>query len=250
VDLQPAIREWLRTWCRSGDVPERWTAAAAHGFTLGQRSVTESLNELRILGTPSERPQGLDPEEDSIVDRAAFSIAKILAFGQIRPVLDCLGRWIRSERTSLRRLALFAMDYLTDLYGFELGYLAISVSGEHPELPAGTERWPLLLTLQWQQPALTEPIADLLRQLLRARAGGQVAKLFIGKWIREAERDGECLETLARFLPYVIDDESDEKRLRHLILKLQEDWADPLESEVAARLYEALRARQERYALT
>ncbi|WP_370962221.1 hypothetical protein [Amycolatopsis sp. cg9] len=246
-DLRPAIRARLRRWCRTGSYAARWTTASAHGFTLGRRYATEALNELRILGTPAERPPTTGPD-DALVVVAGFSIAKLLAFGEIRPVLDCLGRWIRNERTSLRRLALSAIDQLTDLYGFELDYLAISVTGERPELPAAAEKWPLLLTLQWQQPELTEPIADLLRQSLRARAGGFTAKKLIGKWIRVAERDDECLETLARFLPYAIETESDERRLNHLIEKLREDWVDPLRPEVAARLTEAVRAREERYA--
>ncbi|MEU7787454.1 hypothetical protein [Amycolatopsis sp. NPDC049159] len=245
--LRPAIRERLRRWCRSGSYSARWTTASAHGFTIGRRYATESLNELRILGTPTERPPTTGPD-GVLVEVAGFSVAKIFAFGEIRPVLDCLGRWIRNDRSSLRRLALSAIDHLTDLYGFELDYLAISVTGERPELPAAAEKWPLLLTLQWQQPDLTEPIADLLRQSLRARAGGNTAKKLLGKWIRVAERDGDCLETLARFLPYVIETDSDERRLDHLIEKLREDWVDPLRPEVAARLTEAVRARKERYA--
>jgi hypothetical protein len=245
-DLRQAIRRQLRRWCRTGTYAARWTAAAAQGFTLGGRYVTESLNELRVIGTPAERPPTTGPDEGLIVV-AGFSIAKLLAFGEIRPVLDCLGRWIRSERSSLRRLALSAIDQLTDLYGFELAYLHISVGNERPELPAGTQKWPLLLTLQWQQPALTEPVADLLRQSLRARAGGHAAKSLLGKWIRVAERDDECLETLARFLPYVVDTENDRRRLEHLVEKLREDWADPLRPEVAVRLTEAVHAREERY---
>ncbi|MEV7096764.1 hypothetical protein AB0M80_28320 [Amycolatopsis sp. NPDC051045] len=245
-NLRPAIRRQLRRWCRSRSYPARWTAAAAQGFTFGRRYVTESLNELRIVGTPAEGPTDTGPD-DGLVWVAGFSIAKLLAFGEIRPVLDCLGGWIRSERSSLRRLALNAIDQLTDLYAFELDHLAVSGGSERPELPAVAQKWPLLLTLQWQQPALTEPIADLLRQALRARAGGSVAKQVLGKWVRVAERDTECLETLARFLPYVIDTESDRLRLKHLVDRLQTDWADPLRPEVSARLTDAVHARRERY---
>ncbi|MEV6829906.1 hypothetical protein, partial [Amycolatopsis sp. NPDC051102] len=244
--LRPAIRRMLHHWCRSHSYAARWTAAAAQGFTLGGRYITETLNELRIIGTPAERPTvgGFD---ESLVWAAGFSIAKLLAFGEIDPVLDHLGRWIRSERSSLRRLALNAIDQLTDLYGFELDYLHISLGNEGPELPSAAQKWPLLLTLQWQQPELTEPIADLLRQSLRARIGGYTAKNLLGKWIRITEHDDECLETLARFLPYVVDTESDRLRLKHLIDRLQADWADPLRPAVAARLIDAVHARQERY---
>ncbi|MET8849653.1 hypothetical protein [Amycolatopsis sp. NPDC004625] len=245
-DLRPAIRRMLRHWCRSGSYAARWTAAAARSFTLGRRYLTESLNELRIIGTPAERPTviGLD---DNLVWVAGSGIARLLAFGEIRPVLDCLGEWIRSDRSSLRRLALSAVEQLTNLCGFDLGFLSLSGGNALPELPAVTQKWPLLLTLQWQQPELTEPIADLLRQSLRARVGGYTAKNLIGKWIRIAERDDECLETLARFLPYLVESESDRLRLKHLIDRLQTDWADPLRPEVAARLTDAVHARQERY---
>lgn len=244
--LRPAIRRVLRHWCRSRAYPARWTAAAAQGFTLGRQYIAESLDELRILGTPSECSTDGGPDEN-LVWVAGLSIARLLAFGEVRPVLDCLGGWIRNERSSLRRLALNAIDRLTDLYGYELDYLAVSGGSERPDLPAAAQKWPLLLTLQWQQPALTEPIADLLRQSLRARAGGSVAKQVLGKWVRVAERDAECLETLARFLPYVVETESDRLRLKHLIDRLQADWADPLRPEVAARLTDAVHARQERY---
>ncbi|MDX3195560.1 hypothetical protein PV458_44775 [Streptomyces sp. MN03-5084-2B] len=245
-DLRPAIRELLRVWRRSRSYPARWTAAAAHGFVLGRRHITESLNELRIIGTPTELPSiaGLD---QGLVWVAGSSIARLLAFGEIRAVLDCLGEWIRSERSSVRRLALSAVEQLTNLCGYELGHLAMSAGNELPELPAATQKWPLLLTLQWQQPAFAEPIADLLRQSLRTRVSGYTAKNLLAKWIRVAERDAECLETLARFVPYIVETESDQRRLKHLVKTLCEDWADPLRPEVAARLTDAVHARQERY---
>jgi hypothetical protein len=245
-DLRPAIRRMLRQWCRSPGYAARWTAAAARSFTLGQRYVTESLNELRIIGTPAERPAiiGLD---DNLVWVAGSSIARLLAFGEIHPVLDCLGEWIRSERSSVRRLALSAVEQLTLRRVFELGHLTMSGGNELPELPDATQKWPLLLTLQWQQPALTEPIADLLRQSLRTRVSGYTAKNLIGRWIRVAEHDDGCLETLARFFPYIAETETDRRRLEHLVENLREDWTDPLRPEVAARLTDAVHARQERY---
>lgn len=240
--LRPAIRERLRSWRNNEDHALRWTAAAAHGFALGRRYLDESLNELRILGTPSERKQTMDDRDDlALVGISGFSIAKLAAFGEAEPVLDRLEQWIRSDRSSLRRLAVFALAHLIDLYGFELDYLAMSVGREErPALPAGAQRWPLLLALQAQDPRLTEPIAGLLRQLLRVREGSWIAKEFLGKWIRSGERDPKFLEVLVDFLPYVVEQESDAYRLTHLVDRMSKDWADPLRDEVVRQLDEAI----------
>jgi hypothetical protein len=235
--LRPAIRDRLRYWRRNGSPAQRWTAAAAYGFTLGRRYIDESLEELRILGTPAERRHPMvDGDDHALRSRAGWSVAKLLAFGQVGPVLDRLRQWIHSDRSSLRRLALSALDSLIDFYGFELDYLSISAGGGKPVLPVAAERWPLLLTLQWQDPCLTEPIAYLLRHSLRARGGDQIAKQFLGKWIRAGERDAECLDVLERFLPHIVEQDGDARRLRHLVGRMRTDWAEPLGEDVAERL--------------
>lgn len=238
--LRAAIRQRLRFWRRHGGFDERWTAAAAYGFVLGHKHIDESLEELRVLGTPSERQKPLDDDDDhALVWIAGFSIAKLFAFGAAEVVLDHLRRWIASPRTSLRSLAQSAVRRLVDFYGFELDHLDIAVGQDRSPLPEQMKRWPLLLSVQVQSPELTEPIADLLRQLL-SREGDQLAKQFLGRWIRQSERDDELLTVLAGFLRHIIRNDGDEFRLIHLLDRLSQDWAEPLCSDVARRLRDAI----------
>jgi len=104
---------------------------------------------------------------------------------------------------------------------------------------AGLLAWPLLLSVHVRSPELTEPIADLLRQLLR-REGDQVAKQFLGRWIRQSEHDAELLAVLTGFLRHIIRNDGDEFRLIHLLDRLSRDWAEPLYMDVASRLREAI----------
>jgi hypothetical protein len=240
--LRAAIRERLRFWRRHGGFGERWTAAAAHGFVLGRQNIDESLEELRVLGTPSERQRPLDDDDGddyALVVIAGFSIAKLFAFGTSEVVLDHLRHWIASPRTSLRSLAQSAVRQLINFYGFELDHVDIAVGWDRPAVPERMKRWPLLLSVHARSPELTEPIADLLRQLLR-REGDQVAKQFLGKWIRQSERDAELLDVLTDFLRYVVRNDGDEFRLIHLLDRLSQDWAEPLYVDVASRLREAI----------
>lgn len=244
--LRAAIRERLRFWRRHGGFGERWTAAAAYGFVLGRKHIDESLEELRVLGTPSERQKPLDDDHDdnddhALVSIAGFSIAKLFAFGAAEVVLDHLRRWIASPRTSLRSLAQSTVRQLVNFYGFELDHLDIAVGRDRPALPERRKRWPLLLSVHAQSPELTEPIADLLRHLLR-REGDQVAKQFLGRWIRQGERDAELLPVLAGFLRHIIRNDGDEFRLIHLLDRLSLDWAEPLDMDVTSRLREAIRS--------
>lgn len=240
--LREAIRGRLRSWRREGGFGARWTAAATYGFVLGGQDIEESLEELRVLGTPTERQQPL--EDGDAADRAlvvitGFSIAKLFAFGETEVVLDHLFRWISGARTSLRALAQSAMRQLVGFYGFELDHLAVVVGRAQSALPERMKMWPLLLSVQVQNPELTEPIAELLRQLLR-REGDQVAKQFLGKWIRQSERNAGLLAALADFIPHIVRSETDEYRLTYLLDRLSQDWAEPLRPDVANRLREAI----------
>jgi len=261
--LRPAIREQLRTWRNHKDFQLRWTAAATYGYAYGHQHIEEALRELRILGTPSERHKW-EAGGPAVVKIAGRSVAKLLAFGKVTPVLDRLSEWIRSERSSLRMLAVLALDQLIRLYGFELDHLEMSGGGQRPVLPPHADRWPLLLTLQSLDPRLTEPIADLLRRSLQVRAGGPVAEhagagrpgdraragrgvagggdagAALGRWFRSAEHDAELLDVLTGFLPYLVEWESDARRLSHLVDQMRQDWAQPLRPEVVGRLVEAI----------
>jgi hypothetical protein len=244
-DLRPAIIERLQDWRRSSSRPLRWTAAATYGFALGRLRVDDTLEELRVLGTPSESREPLDEGDDwDVVWIAGYSVAKLLAFGRVTEVLDCLRRWLDSDRSSLRRLALRSLRHLTDLYGFELDHLEMAAT-DQPALPAGAEQWPLLLTLHSQDPRLTEPICELLRRSLRNREGDGLARHFLARWIRCAEHDRVLLDVLAGFMARLVEKEGDAQRLLYLIGRLTKDWADPLKPDVAARLTASIRTRTE-----
>jgi hypothetical protein len=240
--LREAIRDRLRSWRRGGVFGQRWTAAATYGFVLGGEHIGEALEELRVLGTPSERRQPLadgDVDDRALVRIAGFSIAKLFAFGQMDEVLDHLLRWIAGPRTSLRALAQSAVRDLILLYGFELDHLAVAVGREPSVLPEGMKTWPLLLSVCVQNPEFTEPVAELLRQSLR-REGDPAAKRFLGGWVRQCERDEQLLTAFAEFLPHVVRHEADEYRLTYLLDRLSQDWAEPLRPDVADRLRRAI----------
>lgn len=239
--VQPIIDEWLLYWRRAGTREERWTAAATLGYEHGSRSIERTLDELRVLGTPSERQDALGTDDDiSLVNVASHSVSQLFAFGEVQTVLDRLQQWIGSDRRSLRQLALWTVLHMTDLHGFDLE-LRVIAAGRRPPLPRHYERWPLLLALQERDQRLTERFAVLLRCTLRARDGDWVAKKFLGRWIRAGERDPDCLVALEHFLPTLVETKSDRCRLEHLINRMRKDWSDPLHDEVANRLERLLR---------
>jgi hypothetical protein len=245
-DLRPAIIERLQDWRRSRIRSLRWTAAATYGFALGRRRIDEALEELRVLGTPSESREPLDDGEDwDVIWIAGYSVAKLLAFGKVTEVLACLRKWLDSERISLRRLALQSLVHLTNLYGFELDRLEMAAKEDRPALPPGAEQWPLLLTLHSQDPDFTEQIAALLRVSLRTREGDGLARHFLSRWIRCAEQDPALSAVLAGFMAELVEKRDDAERLLYLIARLTKDWADPLDPGVAARLIASIRARTE-----
>lgn len=240
--VRPAIIERLRQWRRYGTPEERWTAAATYGFALGRGRLLEALEELRVLGTPSERARPLvHRADDEVVWIAGFSVAKLLAFGKVLEVLDHLRRWLASKRSSLRELALTSLWHLASFYGFELDYLSVSMENDRPVLPYGAERWPLLLALCAQDTDTARRITELLTKALRSREGDKLARFLLARWVRSSEHDPALLDVLAEFMAGLVAHDGDAQRLQYLLNRLTDDWADPLRSEVAARLSTAVR---------
>jgi hypothetical protein len=240
--VRPAIIERLRWWRRFGTAEQRWTAAATYGFALGRGRVLEALEELRVLGTPSERTNPLARGGDEeVVWIAGFSVAKLLAFGKVSEVLDHLRRWLASKRSSLRKLALVSLWHLASFYGFELDYLSVSMENDRPVLPYGEQRWPLLLALCAQDSDTALRITDLLVRALRSRDGDDLARFLLARWVRSSQRDPALLDVLAGFMTGLVVHDGDAQRLHYLLGRLTEDWADPLPPDVAARLSMALR---------
>jgi len=239
--ITEGVYERLEAWRRHGVQSQRWTAAAALGYDLGLRRIESALEELRVLGTPSEQRPVLDDWMDrTLVDVTGKSVANLLAFGEIRAVLNRLALWSTSDRQSLRELAWSSMIHLIHLFGYELDHVTrLPGRAERPR-PKGRDRWPLLLVLVEEDPELAVPIAALLRWGLRRRRGDFVAKEFLGPWIRVAEKDDECLHALTRLIPLLVCDRNDEGRLLHLVRRLRSDWCDPLDNHLADALDHAI----------
>lgn len=240
--VRAAVRERLRMWRRYGSHRERWTAAATYGFVLGSQDIETSFEELRVLGTPSElRPPLAEESVDDgeLVVAAGQSIARLFVFGDTDVVLGHLKVWSGGHRASLRALAGSAVRQLANFHGYQLDHLAVSVGRGRSAVPERMKMWPLLLSVHARSPELTEPIAELLHELLR-RAGDQVVRTVLGRWFRRSEHHPELLAVLADFLPHIVWDGADERRLVYLVDRLSQDWADPLRPDVADRLRAAI----------
>lgn len=239
--VRDAVHDTLLRWRRRGTPAQKWTAAATLGYELGRRSIGRTMEELRVLGTPSEVQLALDEESGwELVTISAYSLANLLAFGEVEPILSQLETWTGSHRKSLRELALRTVVKLIELYGYDLDLLSNSVGRTDRSLPSHLERWPLMLALQDTDSRYTAAIARLLRWSLRGRRGDLVARWMLSRWIRVGDQDRNCLGALVRFLPHLVEQESDARRLRHVITALREDWCDPLGSETAVLLINAV----------
>jgi hypothetical protein len=239
-DVRRVVAERLKKWRREGTWAQKWTVAQALGYEHGKRSITATMEELRVLGTPSEQKPVVGPEAVELVEAAADSLAKLFAFGAVWPVLNQVRKWARSDRQSLRALAGSTLEWLIYLHGYHLNLGDVSLGREVRPLPENRERWPLLLGLQAANEDLRGPIAELLRWGLRARRSDWLARNLLAPWIRAAEEDEACLEALVQFLPRVVADHDDAMRLRHLVGWLRRDWCDPLADGVATKLEAAL----------
>ncbi|HEX3646815.1 MAG TPA: hypothetical protein VHV49_00225 [Pseudonocardiaceae bacterium] len=237
-----AVHAFLRRWRRQGGEVERWTAAATLGYGLGLADIHGTLDQLRILGTPDESLKALDGPSVrySMADVVSVSLTQLLAFGAVEPVLETLTEWLDHPRTSMRTLARRATRRLIGLRGFHLMYLDITGGREYRSVQAEHTNWPLLLAIQEEDHRLTEPVAELLRGVLRTNEGNDVADRF-RSWLRIAERDMEGLMALVRLMPRLVQTADDSARLIHLISVLRRDWAEPLRADVAVELETAVR---------
>lgn len=238
-----AVLSFLRRWRREGGEAARWTTAAALGYGLGLEHIETTLNSLRILGTPDESLPALEGPTDPgvMVTAVSRSLCQLLAFGAVEPVLTTLTDWLVHHRTSMRALARSAVRRLISRRGFHSTYLEESGSRERAATRSSHERWPLLLALQYDDPRLAEPIAELLRRTLRGRGSDAITDRFRG-WIRTGCDDPTCLAALHEFLPLLVQTPDDAARLTHLITVLRYEWAEPLQPDVADSLEAAIRS--------
>jgi hypothetical protein len=253
--LRTVVEGILRGWRRRGNHSERCTAAIAHGYHLGHRSVETSLDELRIIATPQELDDRSSTDEAALAQRldliwaAGLSIARLFATGARYPVLARLSHWIerrehperhgRPQRESLRRLALQTVILIADIKVRSLSERWFT--GTHPgglAFPRCFEerrRWPLLLALLDDDPSIGDPVAHLLRQALRSTAR-KIALKKLGSWMQAAQADTACFAVLADLLPNLVEHESDRARLLDLIHRRRLAWADALPPDIADQL--------------
>lgn len=237
------VAAFLRRWRRSGSEEARWTAAATHGFGQGLDDIDATLDALRVLGTPDESLDALEgPYRKGImITVVSRSLSSLLAFGAVEPILSTLNTWANHERTSMRTLARETVLRLVKQRGFHFTYLDVSGGRNYRGQLPRHERWPLLLALQHGDPSLADPIATLLRTVLRGNSGEEVADSF-RSWITISQRDPACLTALEEFLPLLVEVPSDAGRLIHLVTMLRREWADPLRADVADAVETALRS--------
>lgn len=238
-----AVTAFLRRWRRDGGERARWTAAATHGYGQGLDNIDATLDALRILGTPDESlPTMVGPYGQRImITVVSQSLSSLLAFGAVEPILTTLTQWAGHERTSMRTLAGETTLRLVRQRGFHFTYLDVSGGRNYRAQLPQHGRWPLLLALQHDDPALVDPIARLLRTALRGNGGDRVTDAF-RSWITSAQRDPACLTALEEFLPLLVEVPSDAARLIHLVTMLRREWAEPLRPDVADAVEAALRS--------
>jgi hypothetical protein len=225
-DVQPVVREILEGWCRKGNFEQRWTGATALGYDLGLSDPAKALKELRKLGCW---------DDGALAQVASWAVARIFALGAVTPVIDVLTTWLRDDRLAVRELALLvilriATMKVSDLEDLELASQA--AGGRWTQL-AERGRWPLLLALSDEDPALRDPLADLVWQLPRAAPAQEAALDVFEKWMRAGEKDRSCAGPVARFLALLGDDHLDRARLMHLLGVLRRDQDDPLPADLA-----------------
>ena len=235
--VRPAVNELLQQWRRHGTENERLTAATARSWPLGLRDIDTSLNELRIIGDTRDEDGSTNFK---LTSRAGYSVSRLFTFGAVEHVTDRLAEWIDDESLSLRELAHWAVLRLANTFVYQLLDQQFATSSTGERLLRTREQWPLLLALQDEDPRFTQHFAYLLRKALQGPAN-RLAEDILSEWLRSCERDRACLDALARFLPYLIHNDMDFRRLLHLVGRLRGDRAEPLRADVATGMEEAIK---------
>lgn len=232
-DVLPVIREMLKDWCRKGTVERRWTGAAALGYDLGVRYTAASLKNLQIAGCW---------EDGKLASVASWAIARIFARGSISPVLKTLGDWLIDDRRAVRQLGLLVVWRIAEMKVADVEDLDLTIeagSGRWQRL-AERDRWPLLVALAAEDPALLDPFVDVVWRMARAAPAQKPVLDVLGSWMRAGQKDRSCVGPVGRFLALLGDDDSDRARLLHLLDLLHRDRDDPLPADIAARLTSAI----------
>ena len=155
IDVAPVVREILDDWCEKDSFARRWTAAIALGYDLGLHDPDKTLKELRKLGCW---------EDGKLAQMASWAAARIFVRGGVKPVIEALSNWLDDDRRLVRQLALLTVLRIADMKVGELedhfDLTDASADGRWTRL-ANRKRWPLLVALADEDPALLDPFADL-----------------------------------------------------------------------------------------
>jgi hypothetical protein len=214
----------------------RWTATVALGTSLGLVNIDQTLDKLCQLALWRE---DADDEPQPLVQVAGDSVARLLAQGAVQPVLARITHWTTARWRSVRDLGLLSVLQTGTLNPDNLLAELTPLATRWPRL-AERKRWPLVLAIQGDEPELAGPLADHWWTLLDTARSRDAGLDVIGRWIRTAARDGECLAALIPFLRLLADAPDSRKRLLNRIERMRKDWRKPLAGAVADRLADAL----------
>ncbi len=231
-DVLPAVREALEDWCEHGKFAQRWTGAVSLGGDLGLADPEKALKELRKLGCW---------KDGKIARQVTWAAAGIFVLGGVEPVIKTLGDWLDDDRRDVRYLGLNTVQFLA--------YMRVSEAEEFELTATGTglwtrlanrSRWPLLVALADEDPALLDPLADLVWRLARSAWAQEASTLSLKRWMRAGRKDPACIGPVGRFLALIGDDHADRARLLHLVDLLRRDRDEPLPAVIADRLERAI----------
>jgi hypothetical protein len=230
--VRPAVRAVLEEWCEYGKLAERCTGAVALGYDLGLRDPEKALRKLRKLGCW---------KNGKLAQVAGTATAGLFILGGVKPVIKTLGDWLDDERRGVRYLGYYTV--------WRLAFMKVS-EAEDFELTATSDglwtrlanrsRWPLLVALADEDPALLDPLADLVWQLTRSALWQEDSARALKRWMRAGKKAPACIGPVGRFLALLGDDHSDRARLLHLIRLLRRDRDEPLSAVIADRLERAI----------
>jgi hypothetical protein len=228
-EVAPVVREMLEAWCEKGSFAQRWTGTIALGYDLGLHNPDKTLKELRKLGCW---------DEGKLVQMASWATARIFVLGGVKPVIKALSAWLEDDRSLVRQLGLVAVLRIADMKVGELeeqfDLTDASAGGRWTRL-ANRRRWPLLVALADEDPALLNPLADLVWQLTRSAQADEASAATLKRWMRAGKKDPACIGPVGRFLALLGDDDSDRARLLHILRSLRRDRDEPLPGAIADR---------------
>jgi hypothetical protein len=233
-EVRPVVREILDGWGEKGTFAQRWTAAMALGYDLGLQDPAKALKVLRKLGCW---------EDGELVPTASWAVARVFVCGGIKPVIKALGDWLDDDRRDVRWLGIVAVWRIANMKVGELEdefELTDTSAGGRWTLLANRRRWPLLVALADEDPALLDPLADLVWRLTRSALAEEDTAKTLKRWMRAGKKDPTCIGRVGRFLALLGDDHSDRARLLHLVHMLRRDPDDPLPAAIADRLERAI----------